>query len=247
MQEEKKYGILKKHYREYYKDSFPADRLDSVVNQALCIKEETDAIMNAMDEYAQHPAGGNGWVKASEFKYEVNVPYHAKDSASKGAGSFDENGTFIWGDDSATLIRDQGDLFILDESPNEQPVVNLALNKYDARYELSLALRSILKLFKYAIGDDMTNYQKERYSAAEAMLKKHSDIRDVLRTESNEQPVEQKENEAVDFGIWLQGENYRPNAGKWYKNGNTISYPGKSIIQLYNEYKKTNNNPCLSN
>jgi hypothetical protein len=78
------------------------------------------------------------------------------------------------------------------ESPNEQPAV-----KDNTRYELSLALRSVLKVIKFALGDDMSKYQKERYDAADAMLKKHSKITDVLRTESNEQPVEQKENDAV--------------------------------------------------
>lgn len=63
---EKKLAILKKHYREYFKDSFPAERLDNVVDQVMCIKEETEAIMNAMEDYAATRKPGAVWVKASE-------------------------------------------------------------------------------------------------------------------------------------------------------------------------------------
>lgn len=45
--------ILTKHYFNYYRPSFPSDeRTIEVVNQALCIKEETEAILKAMEEYA---------------------------------------------------------------------------------------------------------------------------------------------------------------------------------------------------
>lgn len=48
-----KLNILKKHYYDYYRPSFPSDkRTAEVVNQALCIKEETEAIFKAMDDYA---------------------------------------------------------------------------------------------------------------------------------------------------------------------------------------------------
>jgi hypothetical protein len=56
------------------------------------------------------------WVKASAFKYEAGVCYHAKDSKSKGAGSFDAFGNFFWGDHSMTPGDSQDDLLILDES-----------------------------------------------------------------------------------------------------------------------------------
>jgi hypothetical protein len=65
---------------------------------------------------AKTPTGPR-WVKAVDFKHEVGMPYHAKDSRSKGAGSFDESGIFKWGDDSLTLPDNQGDLFILDDTP----------------------------------------------------------------------------------------------------------------------------------
>lgn len=67
-------------------------------------------------EYKKEQPKGPVWVKASEFKYEVGTPYHAKDSQSKGAGRFDENGDFTWGDSSVTHANDQDDLLILDES-----------------------------------------------------------------------------------------------------------------------------------
>lgn len=56
------------------------------------------------------------WVKASEFKHEVGVAYHAKDSRFKGAGVFSPEGNFKWGDGTITFPRDQADLYILDEA-----------------------------------------------------------------------------------------------------------------------------------
>jgi hypothetical protein len=83
MQQEKKYEVLKKYYREYYKDSFPFERLDDVVNQALCIKEETIVIMKAMDDYAasQRPTGAE-WVKAKP----VNNGFYAVKYTGGGYG-----------------------------------------------------------------------------------------------------------------------------------------------------------------
>lgn len=68
---------------------------------------------------------GPRWVRAVDFKHEVGMPYNAKDSRSKGAGSFDESGIFKWGDDSLTLPDNQGDLLILDESPEQQSDMNI--------------------------------------------------------------------------------------------------------------------------
>ena len=51
-----------------------------------------------------------------EFKHEVGMAYHAKDSNSKGAGRFDESGIFKWGDNSFTLSDNQAGFLILDES-----------------------------------------------------------------------------------------------------------------------------------
>jgi hypothetical protein len=62
-----KLAILKKHYLAYYKGSFPEERLSDVVDMALFVKEETSAILNAMDEYAAQSApAGAVWVKLSE-------------------------------------------------------------------------------------------------------------------------------------------------------------------------------------
>jgi hypothetical protein len=64
------------------------------------------------------------------------------------------------------------------------------MQQENGRYELSLALRSVLRMIRRL---PLKRDEEERCDAAEAMLKKHSKITDVLRTESNEQPVEQKE------------------------------------------------------
>jgi hypothetical protein len=73
---------------------------------------------DCISEYiAQQPKPtGAVWVKAGEFKYEVGTPYHAKDSRFKGAGHFNSNGAFIWGDCTVTWPKDQEDLLILDEA-----------------------------------------------------------------------------------------------------------------------------------
>lgn len=76
-------------------------------------------ILNKCREYdkLKQQATGPRWVKASEFKREVGMPYHAKDSRFKGAGHFNDNGAFIWGDCTVTHAKDQDDLYILDEQP----------------------------------------------------------------------------------------------------------------------------------
>jgi hypothetical protein len=52
-----KLAILKKHYFNYYRPDFPSDeRATEAVNSALAIKEETEAIFKAMDDYAAAPA-----------------------------------------------------------------------------------------------------------------------------------------------------------------------------------------------
>lgn len=44
--------ILKAEYYKYFRPSFPSDeRTYAAVDTTLCIKEETDAIKNSMDEY----------------------------------------------------------------------------------------------------------------------------------------------------------------------------------------------------
>lgn len=62
---------------------------------------------------------GAVWVKASQFKFEVGIAYHAKDSKSKGAGHFDDFGNFFWIDHNMTPGDSQDDLLILDESEKE--------------------------------------------------------------------------------------------------------------------------------
>jgi hypothetical protein len=95
-----KLAILKKHYFNYYRDSFPSDeRTAEVVNQALCIKEETEAIFKAMDEYAaQQAPTGAVWVKgalpknAGEYYCKCKVDGEDK----KLIVEFDKNG--FWGE-----------------------------------------------------------------------------------------------------------------------------------------------------
>lgn len=72
-----KISILKKHYREYYKDSFPAEKVNDVVDQALSIKEETEVILKAMDEYKQAQTGAV-WVKALTNLPPKPGEYHSK-------------------------------------------------------------------------------------------------------------------------------------------------------------------------
>ncbi len=107
-----------------------------------------------------------------------------------------------------------------------------------ARYELSLALHNILKMIRHM---PLKRDELKRYHAAEAMLKKHSKITDVLRTESNEQPVEQKESEAVGkFLEWVYENGItRHSNGHWYKwdNGNAkekyYADDNQHICELY--------------
>lgn len=65
------------------------------------------------------PAGPR-WVKASEFKYEMSVTYHAYIGVTKGAGWFDTvegDDIFNWSDGGDTLQCQFKDLYILDEQP----------------------------------------------------------------------------------------------------------------------------------
>lgn len=66
-------------------------------------------------------AKGPGWVKASEFKYELEIVYHAKFSdTEKGAGYFNDDGggghIFVWQDGADTFQCMFHKLLILDES-----------------------------------------------------------------------------------------------------------------------------------
>jgi hypothetical protein len=77
-----------------------------------------DVIEVLPDQPWNMPLQKNGavWVRASEFNYEVGVAYHAKDSQSKGAGRFNKDGAFIWGDGTMTWPESRDDLMLLDES-----------------------------------------------------------------------------------------------------------------------------------
>lgn len=109
--EEKKYpigdniklAILKKHYFDYYRSDFPSDkRTSEVVNQALCIKEETEAIFKAMDEYAA--TQGPVWMKASErLPFQGgHVTWRWIDKTESYSG-YDEKNGFIFGTGGARV------------------------------------------------------------------------------------------------------------------------------------------------
>jgi len=91
------------------------------------IEGRADAVHDVLRR-EQAARQGAVWVKASEFKYELNTPYHAKDEMSKGAGQFidDEGGgvLFVWGDGSDTFASSFHKLYILDESAGEKEVIN---------------------------------------------------------------------------------------------------------------------------
>lgn len=108
----------------------------------------------------------------------------------------------------------------LDRIKAEQPGID------NARYELSLALRMLLKVFK---NDQITNSQEKYYSQAEAMLKKHSKVTDILRTEVPEQPVRE-----VEFAEWCD-DNYYRKYGVWRHRSNHEEY---TTAQLWEIFKK---------
>lgn len=101
---------------------------------------------------------GMRWVKASEFKKEVGMPYHAKDNRFKGAGHFNGNGAFIWGDCTVTHPKDQDDLYLLDESGTaaareEDAVafhdwVEKYRSEYDFREQRTHTTAELYQLFK---------------------------------------------------------------------------------------------------
>lgn len=91
-----------------------ADMVDSA-NVVLALWEDKE-VKGGLPVFSDSKAATAVWVKASEFKYEVQVAYHAKDNDSKGAGFFNKTGCFLWGDGSITHPRDQDDLLILDEA-----------------------------------------------------------------------------------------------------------------------------------
>lgn len=80
---------------------------------------ENKWLRQELEELRNAPTGPR-WVRAVDFKHEVGMAYHAKDSRFKGAGIFNVDGHFKWGDGTITFQRDQGDLFILDDSPEQQ-------------------------------------------------------------------------------------------------------------------------------
>jgi hypothetical protein len=115
--------ITKEDYDDIEKDLQAIVDLLNSTYANFTVDRGAEAALDAENKWLQSElstlmAQQGGWVKASEFKHEVGVAYHAKDSKSKGAGSFDVFGFFYWGDGSFTHPNDQGELLILDESPN---------------------------------------------------------------------------------------------------------------------------------
>jgi hypothetical protein len=110
---------------EYFKEKLEALTESSTTAFIPCHEDDTRACGSYTStdgqcvgyvREAKVPVEGAVWVRASEFKYEVGMSYHAKDSKSKGAGAFDDFGNFFWGDHSFTPGDSQDDLYILDET-----------------------------------------------------------------------------------------------------------------------------------
>lgn len=127
------------------------------------------------------------------------------------------------------------------QQPNEQPVGNAGVND-SAMYELRLALYDMTRVTKALIENRGTLLNaRKRVEAAEGILKKHFKITDVLRSESNEQPVEQKENEAVTFVNWLHLNAMKVSwdtgrlTNHWVYNEKAYT-----TTELYNEWKQSN-------
>jgi hypothetical protein len=173
---------------------FTPEQRNAFSNTMKTVEEFSGYILELTN--AQHPAGGNVWVKAS-LDDRTTIPM---------GGCLD---LFIKYDNGEQRVTGGRNLIIeLLENGwidvqwlNEQPVVNLALNKDNARYELRLAIHMLLKAFKFA---PKNKVQHKYYDQAEAMLIKHSHITDVLRTESNQQPVEQISQDAHEKEVMMK-------------------------------------------
>lgn len=91
-------------------------------NQVGAYSISFEGLKNAVGEVLRGKKPGAVWVKASKFKYELEVVYHAKyDDNNKGAGYFNEeyegaNHVFIWQDGADTFQNSFHRLLILDES-----------------------------------------------------------------------------------------------------------------------------------
>lgn len=117
----------------------------------------------------------------------------------------------------------------LDSLKAEQPGID------NARYELSLALRMLLKVFK---NDQITNDQEKYYSQAEAMLKKHSKVTDILRTASPEQPG--REVEFAALLQWVNNEGWKPqDDGTWFNFRTRSTFSLHELAQHYKNHRPT--------
>jgi hypothetical protein len=189
------------------------------------------------------PLQKNGavWVRASEFNYEVGVAYHAKDSASKGAGKFDSYGQFIWGDATVTLPRDWEGLYILDESGQSKQ-----RDKIDRDW-ITGALVQFALLYHQSknIANDAVEYLNDKLKDAGIEYVLSEDEREVspltqeradFIREANGRDlggVEGNKKREMDFAHWLseEGYDYVHNIG-WMDERDTVL----TDEQLWNEW-----------
>lgn len=122
-------------------------------------------------------------------------------------------------------------LYILDEQPAAEPLTE------NARYELRLALRDMIKLVKRIYGDSAipAEHQK-RLDAADGLLQKHSKITDVLRT-----PAAGREGDAVAFAEWIRESGIEPTFGnKWvdFSKPKDNRYTTGQLYELFKQQKE---------
>lgn len=188
-------------------------------------KTYIESLMADIDSYCQgKKLPGPVWVKASE-RLPVKDGYYCFKANGGYMGAYlrtASNGSRWLCDSAGGTIRSWKQCEWLDESPAEQLVAD------NARSELSLVLYRLLKAFK---GNQMTKQQEKYYSQAEAMLKKHSKITDILRTEAPEQPVRE-----VEFAEWISEQGYWPvSKDQWMKSHFENN---KTTAQLYDLFKQ---------
>lgn len=159
-------------------------------------------------------ATGPRWVKAVEFKHEVGMPYHAKDSRSKGAGHFNSNGAFIWGDCTVTHPKDQDDLYILDEQPAA------GIKQINREWLCDILIEFTIAYVK-STNKDIAN------DAAEYIYDKLKDVGIEYVLSESEQPAAGREGDAVEFAKWATSNHWR-----WIEGLQVWKNPMKDIDQM---------------
>lgn len=116
------------------------------------------------------------WVKASTWPQDHNIVHWRRVEDKKPllvvGRNYQDNIIAQFG-----RVYTPNELEWLDEQPAAEPLTE------NARYELRLALRDMIKLVKRIYGDsDIPTEHQKWLDAADGLLQKHSKITDVLRT-----------------------------------------------------------------